>query len=71
MVVEHSKQVLGLLVDAVSEIFEVRSEDIQPTPDAASTFAKKLVQGVISGDERMISIVSLDEITASACEFAA
>jgi purine-binding chemotaxis protein CheW len=71
MVVEHSKQVLGLLVDAVSEIFEVRSEDIQPTPDAASASAKKLVHGVISGEERMISIVSLDEITASACEFTA
>jgi purine-binding chemotaxis protein CheW len=70
MVVEQGKQVLGLLVDAVSEIFGASREDIQPTPDAASVSAKKLVQGVISGEGRMISLVSLDEVAAFSGEIA-
>ncbi|MGO4686280.1 chemotaxis protein CheW [Hyphomicrobium sp. 2TAF46] len=62
IVVEFGEQVIGFLVDAVSEIFSVSDDQIQHTPDIACDEAKKLVQGVISAEGRMISIVSLDEI---------
>ena len=62
MVVEIGDQVVGVLVDAVSEIFSVTDDQIQPTPDVASVLAKRLVHGVISADGRMISVISLDEI---------
>lgn len=62
MVVEIGSQIVGLLVDSVSEIFCVTAADIQPTPDVAQNEAKKLISGVISSDSRMISLVSLDEI---------
>lgn len=62
MVVEIGQQVIGVLVDAVSEIFSVTEDKIQPTPEVASTLAKRLVHGVISADGRMISVISLDEI---------
>jgi purine-binding chemotaxis protein CheW len=62
MVVEIGQQVIGVLVDAVSEIFSVAEDRIQATPDVASDLAKKLVHGVIPSEGRMISVVSLDEI---------
>ncbi|MFT3731935.1 MAG: chemotaxis protein CheW [Hyphomicrobium sp.] len=62
MVVEIGQQVIGVLVDAVSEIFSVAEDKIQATPDVASDLAKKLVHGVIPAEGRMISVVSLDEI---------
>ncbi len=63
MVVEVGAQVMGVLVDGVSEIFSVSEEKIQPTPDVAASVSKRLVRGVIAGEGRMISVVSLDEIS--------
>lgn len=64
VVVEIGEQVIGILVDSVSEIFTVEDDRIQPTPDVASQVARKLVQGMISEEGRMISVISLDEVPA-------
>jgi purine-binding chemotaxis protein CheW len=58
--VEH--QVVGLLVDAVSDILTVSTDTIQPTPDVASEMARSFVQGVLAIDNRMISLISLDHV---------
>lgn len=65
MVVEMGKQAIGFLVDAVSEIFSGKDDDIQPTPDVASATTRSLIQGVIAGEGRMISVLSLDKIAAT------
>jgi purine-binding chemotaxis protein CheW len=60
IVVQVQQQVIGLLVDAVSDILTVAEASMQPTPDIASELAKTFVKGVYAVDGRMISIVSLD-----------
>jgi len=60
IVVQVHQQVIGLLVDAVSDILTVVEAAMQPTPDIASDLAKTFVKGVYAVDGRMISIVSLD-----------
>jgi purine-binding chemotaxis protein CheW len=71
MVVEIGKQVIGFLVDAVSEIFSGKDEDVQPTPDVASAATRSLIQGVIAAEGRMISVLSLDMIAATSDAVAA
>ena len=56
------RQLIGLLVDAVSEIITVTEDLVQPTPDVASEMAKTFVRGVLAMNGRMISLVALDEI---------
>jgi purine-binding chemotaxis protein CheW len=60
IVVQVHQQVIGLLVDAVSDILTVLEASMQPTPDIASDLAKTFVKGVYAVDGRMISIVTLD-----------
>jgi purine-binding chemotaxis protein CheW len=62
IVAQVGKQIVGLLVDAVSEILTVTDDMIQPTPDVASEMAKTFVRGVLAINERMISLIALDEI---------
>jgi purine-binding chemotaxis protein CheW len=62
IVAQVGKQIVGLLVDAVSEILTVTDDMIQPTPDVASEMAKIFVRGVLAINERMISLIALDEI---------
>jgi len=71
MVVEIGKQVIGFLVDAVSEIFSGKDDDVQPTPQVASVATRNLIQGVIAGEGRMISILSLDMIATASDVLAA
>jgi purine-binding chemotaxis protein CheW len=62
IVTQIADQVVGLLVEGVSEIFAVSEEKIQPTPDIASEAAKRFVRGVIPIDNRLISVVAIDSI---------
>jgi purine-binding chemotaxis protein CheW len=62
IVAQVGRQIIGLLVDAVSEILSVAEGTVQPTPDVASEMAKTFVRGVLAINGRMISLVALDEI---------
>ena len=65
IVAQVGHQMVGLLVDAVSDILTLSSDVIQPTPDVASEIAKAFVRGVVPVEGRMISIITLDEVLPS------
>ena len=55
-------QVVGLLVDAVSDILTITQDTIQPTPEVASDMARSFVRGVLAVEGRMISLIGLDQL---------
>ena len=59
IVVEFGRQVAGLLVDGVSEIFTASEEQIQPTPDIAAETAKLFLRGVIAMSGRLIGVIDI------------
>lgn len=65
IVTEVGSQLVGLVVDAVSDILPTSAETIQPTPNVSSELATRFVKGVISIDSRMISLVQLDDVLPS------
>jgi len=50
--------IVGLLVDAVSDILSVSKEEVQATPDVAAE-AGGFVSGIITRDESMIRMIEL------------
>jgi purine-binding chemotaxis protein CheW len=63
IIVTHiGARLVGLLVDAVSDILTVAGASIQPTPDVACDMVKSFVRGILTVNERMISLVALDRI---------
>jgi purine-binding chemotaxis protein CheW len=62
MVTQVHHQVVGLLVDGVSDIVSITDANIQPTPDVASEVAKTIVKGVIVLEGRLISLITLDNL---------
>jgi purine-binding chemotaxis protein CheW len=62
IVAQIGSQVVGLLVDAVSDILTVTDDIVQPTPDVASEMAKTFVRGVLAVEGRMISLIALDNL---------
>ncbi|HVY86858.1 MAG TPA: chemotaxis protein CheW [Caulobacterales bacterium] len=62
IVVRIGPRLVGLLVDAVSEILTATSETVQPTPDVSCDAVKMFVKGILPLDGRMISWITLDRI---------
>jgi purine-binding chemotaxis protein CheW len=63
IIVTHiGSRIVGLLVDAVSDILAASDQDIQPTPDVGCDTVRAFVQGILTIDSRMISLIALDHI---------
>lgn len=71
VVVQAGEQMVGLLVDAVSNIFETDKSIIQATPDVGDDEVKKFVRGLLAIDDRMINLIEVDEILDSKIQAAA
>jgi purine-binding chemotaxis protein CheW len=71
IVVQVGSQIIGLLVDAVSDILTQSTENIQPTPEVATGDVKSFIRGVLAIDGRMIGLVELDNLMAAQVENAA
>jgi purine-binding chemotaxis protein CheW len=71
IVVQVGAQIVGLLVDAVSDILTLTTETIQPTPEVASAFVRSFVRGMLAIDGRMIGVIELDSIMSTETEAAA
>jgi purine-binding chemotaxis protein CheW len=62
IVAQTGRQVVGLLVDAVSDIINMPADKVQPTPDVGSEAARAFVLGVMAIDDRMISLIALESV---------
>lgn len=62
IVVRIGSRLVGLLVDAVSEILAADPAMIQPTPSIGCDTVTRFVRGILTMDGRMVSWIALDEI---------
>lgn len=66
VVVEANSRMLGLVVDAVSDIFKATAEDIQSVPDAASDTTRQFIKGVIPNSNRLVSLIDVTALVPGA-----
>jgi purine-binding chemotaxis protein CheW len=69
IVVKHNEKSIGLIVDVVSEVIDISSDNIEPSPDIVRGISNKYMTGMIKHDGRIIilldtqKILTNDEIT--------
>jgi purine-binding chemotaxis protein CheW len=66
IVVNHEDVMTGLLVDAVSDIIALTSEDLQPPPDIQANAGPNVVSALTLIDDRMIRVLDLGSIVSQA-----
>ncbi len=62
IVTRIGRHLVGLLVDAVCDILTLRAEALQPTPDVACDTVKALVKGLLPLEDRMVSMIALEQL---------
>jgi purine-binding chemotaxis protein CheW len=64
IVVNHDDVMTGLLVDAVSDIIALTSDDLQSPPEMQTVDGQAVVSALTLIDERMIRVLDLGAIVA-------
>ncbi|TDK35136.1 chemotaxis protein CheW [Rhizobium deserti] len=59
IVAQVRSSVIGLLVEAVSDILTITEENIQPVPEISSDLERQYARGILAIDKRMICMIEL------------
>ncbi len=56
------ERVLGIVVDAVSEVYDINKEDMQPPPDMDGSISIDFVTGLATMDEKMVILLDINKL---------
>ncbi|MBO0140250.1 chemotaxis protein CheW [Agrobacterium sp. Ap1] len=62
IVAQVKSKVVGLLVEAVSDILTITDDNIQPVPEVSSDLEKQYARGILAIDKRMICLIELEAL---------
>lgn len=65
VIIEVNKQVVGILVDSVAEVVDLRSSEIETAPNVGSDDSSKYIQGVSSRDEELLILIDLNKFLST------
>lgn len=71
IVVDVGARVMGLRVDAVSDILSFAPDQLQPPPEVAASETARFVKSLTILDDRMLRVLDLDAVLPSGDEIAA
>ncbi len=62
IVIESEKQVVGILVDAVAEVVELREGDIDVAPNVGTEESSRYILGVATREQGLLILVDLNKL---------
>jgi purine-binding chemotaxis protein CheW len=62
IVVTVGARVMGLMVDAVSEVLDVAPGDVEPTPDFGGQVDGRLVSGLAKTGDRLVVLLDIERV---------
>lgn len=58
-------RIVGVVVDSVSDVIALASQDIRPAPDFGGSFDTQYLMGLATVDERMLILVDIERLLSS------
>ena len=62
VIIESEQQVVGILVDSVAEVVELRQSQIDSAPNIGNDESSRYIQGVASRDDDLLIVVDLNKL---------
>ena len=60
VIIETASHIIGILVDSVAEVVELRSSEIETAPNVGNEETSRYIQGVTSRDNELLILVDLN-----------
>jgi purine-binding chemotaxis protein CheW len=65
---EDRDRTMGIIVDAVSDVYDVDPNDVKPPPDLGGDMGSEWVKGLATVDEKMVIVLDIDQMLAATGE---
>jgi purine-binding chemotaxis protein CheW len=62
VIIEADEQVVGILVDSVAEVVDLKTSEIETAPNVGTEESAKFIQGVASHDGELLILVDLNKL---------
>jgi purine-binding chemotaxis protein CheW len=62
VIIETEEQVVGILVDSVAEVVDLRPSEMETAPNVGTEESAKFIQGVASHDNELLILVDLNKL---------
>jgi len=59
---ESSDRVIGIVVDAVSDVYSIGENEMRPAPDLGDSVETEFIKGLVTVNERMVVLLNIDEL---------
>jgi len=66
IVIEVHKQIIGILVDSVAEVVDVKLDVIETAPNVGNDESSQYIDGVVSWSDKLLILVDLDKLLSEA-----
>jgi len=61
----NKERIMGIVVDAVSDVYDINEAEVKPTPEFGSVINIEFVKGLANVSEKMIIILEIDALLNS------
>ncbi|WP_228050836.1 MULTISPECIES: chemotaxis protein CheW [Pontibacterium] len=62
---EERERLMGVVVDAVSDVYNVKPDDLKPAPDLGGKLRSEFVKGLATVDEKLMIVIDIDNLLNS------
>jgi len=62
VIIETESHIIGILVDSVAEVVELKGSEIETAPNVGNEESSKYIQGVTSRDNELLILVDLNKL---------
>lgn len=62
---EQRERLMGIVVDAVSDVYNVKPNDLLPAPDLGGKLRSEFVKGLATVDEKLMIVIEIDSLLNS------
>jgi len=54
------ERIMGIVVDAVSDVYDIAEDEIKPPPDFGSIISTEFVKGLVTVKDKMVIMLDID-----------
>lgn len=59
---DDGHRVMGIVVDAVSDVYALAEGDMRPSPDLGASVNTEVIKGLVNVDNKMVILLDIDEL---------
>ena len=65
IVIEVKQHIVGIMVDSVAEVVDIKPEEIETAPNVGTDETSRYIDGVVSRDEKLLILVDLNKLLST------